>query len=346
MTESRKLRIGIIGAGPFAERHMDAFAEIPEVEVVAFMRRSTDALKEMQDRWDVPRGYTDHRLMLADPDVDAIDIVSPTSSHKRYALDAIATGRPVLCEKPLALTASDCREMLDAAEKAGVVHATNFNQRGRTSAGRMKRYLEEGYVGDTYHTNIFWGMTLQSDVRPDALAWRFAEGEGGGTVYELIHVFDMARFLNGEVARIVSLLNTAEKSRSVGDMEDHLEVVVPDSSAFMMEHVNGSYTIAHTSFVSRGTGTSQGVRVDVSGSRGRIMTDGVYGLLGNSGDHGPLEQLDPGEAHAQPYERFVKAALSGDQSLIDTGFDAGFQAARLVDAAMESYALGRWVDLN
>ena len=99
MTES-KLRIGIIGAGGFAADHMEAFAHIPEVEVVAFMRRSDGPLREMQERFGVPKGYTDHREMLDDPDIDAIDIITPTDSHKFYALEAIASGRPVLCEKP------------------------------------------------------------------------------------------------------------------------------------------------------------------------------------------------------------------------------------------------------
>ena len=82
----RKLRIGIIGAGGFAAQHMEAYAEIPEVEVVAFMRRSEGPLREMQAQWDVPKGYTDHRAMLEDPDIDAIDIITPTDSHKQYVL--------------------------------------------------------------------------------------------------------------------------------------------------------------------------------------------------------------------------------------------------------------------
>ena len=102
---SRKLRIGIIGAGGFAADHMEAFSNVPEAEVVAFMRRSEEPLREMQERFGVEKGFTDHREMLDDPDIDAIDIITPTDSHKFYALEAIASGRPVLCEKPLALTA-------------------------------------------------------------------------------------------------------------------------------------------------------------------------------------------------------------------------------------------------
>ncbi len=343
---SRKLRIGIIGAGGFAMQHMEAFAEIPEVEVVAFMRRSEGPLRKMQERFGVEKGFTDHREMLDDPDIDAIDIITPTDSHKFYALEAIASGRPVLCEKPLALTAIDCQEMLDAAENAGVVHAVNFNQRGRTPVGRMSRYIADGYVGDVYHVNIRWGMSMQRDVRPDVGSWRFMPEHGGGTVYELIHVFDMARLLNGEVARVSAVLNTAEKRRQFVDALDGFDVNVPDSSAFLLEYVNGAYAVIHTSFVQRGEMRRRGIFVDVAGSTGRIALNGLFGLIGSSGENLPLNDIDPGPPYPMPYEQFVAGALAGDQSLVDTGFEVGLEAARIVDAAHRSWKEKRWVDVD
>lgn len=343
---SRKLRIGIIGAGGFAAQHMEAFAEIPEVEVVAFMRRSEEPLRKMQERFGVEKGFTDHREMLDDPDVDAIDIITPTDSHKFYALEAIASGRPVLCEKPLALNATDCEEMLSAAESAGVIHAVNFNQRGRTPVGRMKRYIDAGYVGDVYHVNIRWRFSSQQDARPDVPSWRYLPKHGGGTVYELIHVFDMARLLNGEVARVSAVLNTAEKHRQFIDAPDGFDVRVPDSSAFLLEYVNGAYAVIHTSFVQRGEPLRRGVTIDVGGSTGRIVSNGLFGLIGSSGENLPMNDIDPGPPYPMPYEQFVAGALADDQSLIDTGFEAGLEAARIVDAIHKSWAKRRWVDIE
>ena len=342
----RKLRIGIIGAGGFAAQHMEAFASVPDVEVVAFMRRSEGPLREMQERWGVPKGYTDHRAMLDDPDIDAIDIITPTDSHKQYALDATASGRPVLCEKPLALNAADCQIMLDAARSAGVIHAVNFNQRGRTPVGQMGRFIDAGYVGDVYHINIRWGMSMQQDARPDVGSWRFLPEHGGGTVYELIHVFDMARVLNGEVARVLAMLNTAEAYRQFIDAPEGFDVSVPDSSAFLLEYANGAYAVIHTSFVQRGEETGRGVTVDVAGSRGRMISNGNDGILGSSGENLPVAEIDPGLPYPQPYEQFVAGALAGDQSLIDTGFEAGLGAARIVDAIHKSWAERRWVDVE
>lgn len=343
---NQKLRIGIIGAGGFAADHMEAFSHIPEAEVVAFMRRSEGPLCEMQERFGVEKGYTDHRQMLDDPDIDAIDIITPTDSHKFYALEAIQSGRPVLCEKPLSLTGADCQDMLDAAEKAGVVHAVNFNQRGRTPVGKMSRYIADGYVGDVYHVNIRWGMSMQQDVRPEVGSWRFMPEHGGGTVYELIHVFDMARLLNGEVARVSAMLNTAEARREFVDAPDGFDVVVPDSSAFLLEYVNGAYAVIHTSFVQRGEVPRRGILVDVAGSSGRIALNGLYGLVGSTGDNEPLNDIDPGPPYPMPYEQFVAGALAGDQSLIDTGFEVGLKAAKIVDAAHRSWQEKRWIDIE
>ncbi|MCI0882605.1 MAG: Gfo/Idh/MocA family oxidoreductase, partial [Chloroflexi bacterium] len=112
---SSRVRIGIIGVGGFANTHMEHFGRLGHVEVVAAMRRNPEALAEFQNKWDIPNGFTDHRELLAMDGLDAVVIVTPTGSHKQLALDSIAAGKHVLCDKPLALTAADCKEMLDAA---------------------------------------------------------------------------------------------------------------------------------------------------------------------------------------------------------------------------------------
>lgn len=156
----------------------------------------------------------------------------------------------------------------------------------------------------------------------------------------------MARLLNGEVARVSAILNTAEKKRRFIDAPDMSDVVVPDSSAFLLEYVNGAYAVIHTSFVQRGEMRRRGTFVDVAGSKGRIALNGLYGLIGSSGENLPMNDIDPGPPYPMPYEQFVAGALAGDQSLIDTGFEAGLEAARIVDAVHTSWVEKRWVDVE
>jgi predicted dehydrogenase len=212
----------------------------------------------------------------------------------------------------------------------------------------MRRYLDNDFLGRIYHANLWWGQTHQPDARPDARTWRFQSENGGGSVYELIHVFDMVRFINGEVSRIVATFDTTSKHRPTADNPEGIDVDVPDTSAFLCEWQNGGFAVVHTSFASRGTDPDgrTSPRVEISGELGRITTDGRYGIQGVTGPNGPVGQLDPGAEYPQPYERFADAVITGDQSLIETSFYDGMKAAEIVDAAYQSVAESRWVELN
>ena len=347
-SESGKVRIGIIGVGGFANTHMEQFSKLDNVEVVAAMRRNPKALSEFQEKWNIPNGFTNHHEMLKMDDLDAIDIITPTGSHKQLALDAIAAGKHVLCDKPLALTATDCKEMLDAAEKAGIIHSTNFNQRGNTMIGRIKRYLDDDFVGRIYHANLWWGMSHQYDSRPETLTWRFRSENGGGSVYELIHVFDMLRFINGEVKRVVASFDTTNPHRPTADNPEGIDVDVPDVTGVLCEWENGGMAVVHTSFASRGTDHDgkTSPRVEISGEKGRITTAGRHGMLGVTGPNAPVAQLDPGPEYPQPYKLFADAIIAGNQSIVETSFYDGLKAAEIVDAAYKSVEESRWVNLE
>jgi predicted dehydrogenase len=348
----KPVRIGIIGAGRFAETHLQAFRQAAlagKAEVVAICRRDAAALEELRQSWGVPRGFVDYRDLLAWDGVDAVSIVTPTDSHFAIARDAIAAGKHVLCDKPLTLRAGEAKSLLEAAERRGVVHAVNFNLRGRTALGRLRRYLDDGFVGEIYHLNVWWGMSLQYDLRPETGSWRYRPETGGGTIYELIHVLDFARFLGGEVKRICTLGTTSEPWRPFADAPQGLPVAVPDSCAHLLELENGAAGVLHASFVSRGLNDASRAepRIEVSGSRGRIVTVDGNRLQGISGGQGPLRELDArsaGAEYPQPYEDFVNAIFTGEP-LRTTSFYDGWKAAELVDAAYLSISREGWVRL-
>ena len=199
-----------------------------------------------------------------------------------------------------------------------IKHSTNFNQRGNTSLGKIMRYIDRDFVGRIFHANIWWGMSHQYDARPDTLAWRFKSEYGGGSVYELIHVFDMLRFINGEISRIVSTLDTTTEKRPTADYPEGINVDVPDASGFLCEWVNGGFAVVHTSFASRGTDPdgSTSARIEISGEKGKIATNGKYLIEGITGNNGPIHQLDPGPEYAQPYSLFVEAIKKNDQKTL------------------------------
>ncbi len=343
---SDKVQIGIVGAGRFANVHLEHFNKVPNAQVVALCRRNQSELDSILKQWNIPQGYTDYKDMLKNPDIDAISIITPTDSHKQIALDAIAANKHVLCDKPLAMTTSDAKEMLQAAEKAGVIHSTNFNQRGNTAVGRLKRYVDNGFIGSIRHASIWWGIsTAPEDSK--VLSWRFTPEKGGGVVYELIHVFDMLRFIGGEVASICAKLETHMKFRTFTDNKDGFDIVTPDSAAYIVEWKDTGYAVVLVSFASKGT-SPDGMsipRIEISGDKGRIETVGRYSLQGVTGPNGPLALLEPGHPYPQPYSRFVEAVITQDQSKIETSFYDGMKALEILEAAYKSWESKSWVSI-
>jgi predicted dehydrogenase len=345
-TQNTKLvRLGIVGLGSFGEVHLRTWSEVQSAHIVAVCRRSLEPLKETQRAWNVPYAFTDYRALIASEEVDAVVIATPSDTHHAISLQAIKAGKHVFCEKPLALRRDQCKDLFYAAEGAGIVHCTNFCERSRTAVGQMKRYIDLGFIGRLYHINIWWGMSLQYDVRPDTPSWRFRAEAGGGTVYELIHVFDMVRFLAGDVKRICSLCNIAEPYRPFSDAAFGLNVTAPDSSAFLLQLQSNAYAVIHTSFVTRGIEPSgeTSARVEVSGSLGRIATNGHDGLTGISHAQGVLRPLH-GEPYPHPYDEFVGAILGTGK--VSSTFHDGWKAAEIVDAAIVSAERTAWVDVS
>ena len=202
-------------------------------------------------------------------------------------------------------------------------------------------------MGELYHLNIWWGMSLQHDVRPEIGSWRFRPETGGGPIYELVHTFDFVRFLAGEVRQICSMAATAEPYRPFADVPGGLPVAVPDSAAHLLELQSGATAVIHTSFVSRGLDAAGKCepRIEVSGARGRIVTVDGNRLLAVSGEQGPLHEL-AAFSTPQPYEQFLSAITSGvSRGVVETSFHAGYKAAQLVDAAHLSLAERRWVSV-
>jgi len=142
-----KLRFGVIGLGWFGEKHCEALAALPNVEIHSLCTRTEKRLKEVAKTFKVKKTFTDYNEMLADPDLDAVSIVTMWDQHCAPTLAALAAGKHVFCEKPMASTMADCKKMVAAAAKAKgnfmVGHICRFNPRYALA----KRVIEDGGIG-------------------------------------------------------------------------------------------------------------------------------------------------------------------------------------------------------
>ncbi|TNM67074.1 Gfo/Idh/MocA family oxidoreductase [Streptomyces sp. NP160] len=212
----RDLNIALIGGGFMGKAHSLAYAAMPMYFWPAPARPvrkvivdvSEDLARTAADRYGWERHATSWQDVVADPSVDVVDIATPNHLHADIAIAAAEAGKHVICEKPLAPTAADAQRMLEAVQKAGVVHAVAFNYRRTPAVALAKKYVEEGAIGEVLN---FRGTYLQdwSADLDSPLSWRFQKAiAGSGAVGDIgSHVVDLARYLVGEVDEVSSLVS-------------------------------------------------------------------------------------------------------------------------------------------
>ena len=142
-----KVKYGVIGLGWFGEKHCEALSGIPDVELYALCTRTKSRLKELKKEFGVATTYTDYNEMLADPELDAVSVVTMWDQHTAPALAALKAGKHVFLEKPMASTVADCQKIVNAANKSDkyfmVGHICRFNPRYAAA----KTAIAEGQIG-------------------------------------------------------------------------------------------------------------------------------------------------------------------------------------------------------
>ncbi len=205
MEEQRidEVRWGIIGCGDVTEvKSGPAFQRIPHSRVVAVMRRDGARARDYARRHAVPRWYDRAEALLTDPEVNAVYVATPPSSHEEYVVRAAAVGKPVLVEKPMGRTHEECLRMISACERARIPLFVAYYRRSLPAFLRVKSLLDEGAVGELRCVNI---RLLQppnpADLYPGNLPWRVRPAvSGGGYFVDLgSHQFDFLDFLFGAV---------------------------------------------------------------------------------------------------------------------------------------------------
>ncbi len=199
------LGIGIIGAGDWGNRHAAAINTLDGVNLIAACRTNKPALDEFCKRHNCT-GFTEYQHVLSHPEVDAVAIATPHHLHVPVALAAAREGKPILLEKPLAPTLSECDTIVEAVDKAGVLGMVGFVSRFTQSYQLGKKLLEEGRVGKPIQgistMSRFW-------MTPNRQPWHLRYDTGGGVLLSLgIHALDRLNWLmDSSVVRVSARLS-------------------------------------------------------------------------------------------------------------------------------------------
>ena len=172
---------------------------------VAICGRNRDNAREMAQTWDIPKVYTDYREMIDRADLDAIIIATPNSSHYPISMKALENNLHVLCEKPIALTYAQAREMAETAAARRLKTLVPFTYSFMPTARYIKELIEGGFLGAAYHLNMryYTGFARDGDY-----LWRFDRGiAGSGIIGDLgSHFLYLAEWLYGEINAITCRL--------------------------------------------------------------------------------------------------------------------------------------------
>lgn len=203
-----RLKAVAIGAGYFSQYHYEAWQRMPEVHVTALCNHHLERAAPLMNKYGVERHYTDYREMIEVEEPDFVDIITPPESHLEITRFAAERGIHVFCQKPLAPTLAESREIVELTDRAGIRFMVNENFRFQPWHREIRRLLDDGAIGDRLHSLNFrmrtgdgWGEKAYMPRQPYFRTYpRLLVYETG------VHFIDTFRFLAGEVREVYAKL--------------------------------------------------------------------------------------------------------------------------------------------
>ena len=278
----KEIRVALIGHKFMGVAHSNAFrnaamwTEIPAKITMKCIcgEDSMENLRAFADRFGWEDCETDWRKVVARPDVDLISIATPNHLHKEIAIEAAKNGKHILCEKPLANSLSDAKEMLAAAEKAGIKHCCGFSYRFTPSLALARQLVMDGRIGRIYHVFVRYAQDWISDPN-FAMVWRFDKKiAGSGPLGDLsAHSIDATRFITGlPFKEVCGNLQTLIKERPLDSLNPNGakgKVTVDDVAQFMVNFEGGATGCFESTRLA--TGRKNYNSIEVNGEKGSLV---------------------------------------------------------------------------
>ncbi|MCB8879894.1 Gfo/Idh/MocA family oxidoreductase [Acidisoma cellulosilytica] len=373
--DKKSLGIGLVGSGFMGRTHALGLAsvgrifDLPLVPKLELLADATRPLAEAAAaRFGFARATDDWQALVADPAVDVVDITAPNKLHAPIALAALALGKPVYCEKPLAPTAEDARVMAEAAERAGVVTQVGFNYICNPMLVLAREMIASGELGQVWG---FRGIHAEDFManRQTPWTWRLDPAGGAGAIADIgSHIIGMARFLLGPIAAVCADVETVIDRRPLPGQPDEMRAVaVDDQARLLLRFGNGCRGTLETSWLS--SGRQMQLEFEVIGEKGALVfsqerfnelryykteadrsRNGFRTILAGP-EHAPYgafciaggHQIGFNDLKVIEIRNFLSALAGGPKPFAD--FREGYEVQRVIDAALLSSKNEAWVRL-
>ncbi len=277
-TSAVPLRVGMVGAGLIAQLHAGGYRnlraaygdDVRDIRLVRIADVDGERARLAARELGFASSTEDWRRVTRAADVDVVDIVTPNDTHAEIAVDALRHGKPVLCEKPLSHDLDFARLMAETASITGLVNQTGFTYRFWPAIRLAKRIIERGDLGSllTYRGHYYHDYAVD---RQRPMSWRFERARAGSGALGDIgsHVIDTARFLVGDVTRVLARSHRfVERRPSGARAEDLVAVDVDDATEMWVELGDAVPGTLQVSWAATGYKTDTGF--EVIGDRGAI----------------------------------------------------------------------------
>jgi len=326
-----RLGIGLIGLGRLGRVYArDLSSRIAETRLVAVSDPFGSLAAEVAAEFDVPAHYTDPLAMIDDSTVDAVVIVSPTSTHRDLVIAAASRGKPTFCEKPPALALDEIVEMQKAIANSGMFFQMGFMRRFDAGYASAKKQIEEGRIG----TPLVFKSTSRDPFRP-SLEYANPKSSGGMIIDMGIHDFDLARWFMGDVRTVSAIGGTIAypELATVGDIDNAIVSLTFTSGMLGVVDLSRSglygYDIAADILGSQGT-----LRV------GYLRETPVMLLTKNSVAHDTVPYFMERfrDAYTNQLRNFAQNVL--DDRMPPVTIEDGLEALRIGVAATKAQASG------
>jgi predicted dehydrogenase len=371
----RHIGIGLIGAGfigrahAFGYRAMPAiFANLPAMPVLKVMCDTpADRARQAAEELGFERSTDDWKKLIADPEIDVVDICAPSNLHREIALAAIAAGKHLYCEKPVGLGGHEAAEIAAAAAKKGIKTQVGFSYARHPVIGLSKKLIDEGALGRIIHMRWTYNEDYMSDPAAP-FTWRNDPKRGGraGALGDLgAHGIAIARILAGEISAVCArtiLATPKRKDPATGEMR---QVGNEDVTDCLFECENGVTGLFSTSRIA--SGSKMGLSFELVGSQGAIRWDaerynelqffdgtepkdrgGFRTILANP-SHPPYGNFCPAPGHGIGFNDFkvieiaeLMDSIAGGKRVL-TNIADGAKVGRIMDAVLDSADQRAWV---
>ncbi|MGL4650912.1 MAG: Gfo/Idh/MocA family protein [Caldilineaceae bacterium] len=371
------LRIGLIGTGFMGRAHSNGYRQVGPFfshtltpDLVAVCGRDATRTAAFAANWGWQFVESDWRALVHRPDVDVVDIATPNNLHREIALEAVAAGKIVLCEKPLAMNVAEAEEMAEAVARSGKPSMVFFNYRRVPAAALAKQMVDEGRLGRIFHYRAKylqdWTMNPNLPQGGNTL-WRLdGEAAGSGVTGDLLaHSIDLALWLVGPIAQVSAMTETFVRERPLqDDPATRKPVTVDDACAFLARFENGALATFESTRYAAGRKNQN--TFEINGEKGTIAFDledahqlqvyihadeplsrGFRTVQVWDGKHPYMQHWwVPGTMIG--YEHTFTHAISDFLTGLETGrktvpdFADGLATQRVCDAVLASAADGQW----